>query len=153
MSRVIVSTAIRDCPAHLALTAEGVAHDVVGHGLGYADQLAVWWRSGEGFVLVEHDVAPWPGAVRHLIDCPRDWCAHRFPKYQHLIRSLGCVKFSTRLVQTYPDLPHHWEGMPFEGFEGPMLSAVAGVLRTEDPSRSPVCEHSPPVAHIHRGVR
>jgi hypothetical protein len=149
--RVVVSAANKDCPAHLALNAEGVDHDVVGHELSYAEQLAAWWRDGEGFVLVEHDVAPWPGAIGQLIGCPRDWCAYRFPKYQHLIRSLGCVKFSTRLVRIYPDLPYRWEGLAFNEFEGPMLSAIADVLRAESPDRKPVCEHSPPVAHVHRG--
>ncbi len=148
--RVIVSASSEDCVAHWALTAEGVPHDVVGFELGYPEQLAAWWRQGEGFVLVEQDVAPWPGAVQRLIDCPREWCAYRFPKYGHLVRSLGCVKFSTRLLTAWPALPEAWEGLPFAEFEGPMLSAIADTLRVHS-VRKPVCEHAPPVAHAYRG--
>ncbi len=148
---VVVSAVEDDSPAHLALTAEGVDHIVVGHELSYARQLGAWWRSGSGFVLIEHDVAPWPGAVQRLLDCSRDWCAYRYPKRGHLIRSLGCVKFSTRLVQTWPDLPKYWEDRSFDEFEEPMLAAVAGALRSEG-RESPVCKHSPPVAHVHRQV-
>jgi hypothetical protein len=147
--RVVVAAVNPSPVAHLALAAEGVAHDVADcrGELGYGEVLADLWRLGAGFIVVEHDVAPWPGAVVALSDCLGDWCAFRYPKGGRLIRALGCVKFSTRLVQTWPDLPALWHGVDWQGLEGAVLAGVAAVLRSESPHERPVCDHWPPVAH------
>lgn len=133
-----------DCPAHQALAAEGISHDVLicTGTTGYAMNLSTLWGMGEGFVLVEHDVVPWPGAVQELTDCESDWCRFRYPKGGRLIRSLGCCKFSERLTKEHPGLPERWQGEPWWTVENSMLLAVSQALSGES------CTHSPPVAHV-----
>src|SRR5262245_35332543 len=145
--RVVVAAIDNDCPAHLALRAEGVAHDVLqcDGRFGYGEWLSILWRSGDGFILIEHDIAPWVGAIAQLMDCPRDWCAFRYPKGGRPIRALGCVKFSTSLVRALPDLPEQWGQCPWQELEGRVLPPVAEFLLKS------VCKHSPPVAHVRRG--
>lgn len=151
--RVLVAATAYECPAHLALAAEGVDHVValVDDELTYAQLLEREWSKGGGFVLVEHDIAPWPGAIDALLACPRDWCAHRYPKGGRLVRALGCVKFSEGLVRNYPTLPDAWRGASWEALEGRILMAVGDALRTRDDGAKPVCDHLPPVAHVKAG--
>lgn len=148
----VVSAIDRDCPAHLALLAEGVDHEVaICRGdTGYGELLAALWRSGRGFVLVEHDIAPWAGAIKQLMECERDWCMFRYMKHGgQLMRGLGCAKFSSRLVRDYPDLASEWQDVSWQVLDGVVGGAVAQVLRAEDP-RHPLCTHEPPVAHVRR---
>jgi hypothetical protein len=152
MRVVVAAVDETDCPAHLALTAEGVEHDVVRcvGELGYSRLLERLWSEG-GFVVVEHDVAPWMGAIERLVACPNDWCQFRYPKHGgHLIRGLGCTKFSDRLVAGYPELSAGWSATDWRVLDGAVGAAVADALKAEDPDRHPLCTHEPPVAHVRR---
>jgi len=150
--RVIVAAVNDDCSAHLALSAEGICHEVImcNGEFGYSEHFKAWWRTGHGFILIEHDIAPWVGAVRQLAECPSDWCSFRYSKSGHTIHALGCVKFSTRLVKTIPNLPDRWDQCTWQTLENQVLPAIAEALRRDEPSRMPVCKHSPPVAHVRR---
>lgn len=71
------------------------------------------WGIGNGFVLVEDDVVPWPGAINQMLECGEDWCAFEFPRTQPTYEprsgwclGLGCVRFSHALVQL--DDFHHF---------------------------------------------
>jgi hypothetical protein len=136
----------------LVLSAEGVAYETLraDGDLGYSLFLTEVWGRGEGFVIVEHDVAPWCGAVAQLEACSRDWCLFHYPDGGVLSRGLGCTRFSERLVREYPDLPDAWRGVEWQMIDGAVGSAVAGVLRAENPAQHPVCYHTPPVAHARR---
>lgn len=150
--RVLVAALEPGCTAHLALQAEGVEHEerVCKGDTGYAALLAEAWRAGRGFVVVEHDVAPWMGAVAQLVGCGRDWCMFRYPKYGGaLTRGLGCAKFSDRLIHDYPDLSDAWQDTDWRVLDGAVGGAVAEVLRAEV-DRFPLCFHGPPVAHARR---
>lgn len=75
-------------------------------GYTYPDYWRDRWHAGEGFVNVEHDVVPWPGAVESLIECPAPWCAfgyHTNDVFADRERSsypyVGCVKFSARAIE------------------------------------------------------
>jgi hypothetical protein len=138
--------------AELVLSAEGVKYETLpAEGeLGYSQLVTELWRRGKGFVIVEHDVAPWCGAVAQLWACPRDWCIFHYPDGGSLSNGLGCTKFSDRLVRAYPDLPSVWEGVEWQVIDGAVGGAVAVVLRAENPEQHPVCYHDPPVAHARR---
>lgn len=93
--------------AKLALRQDGV--EVAYHYLGADDAYYVLlrglWHAGGGFVIVEHDIVVWPGAVQQLEDCPEPWCV--FPYYSSVgwaRDALGCTKFSSGLLQRYPDV-------------------------------------------------
>lgn len=135
--------------AELVLYAEGVEYEtgLVDGELGYSLFIADIWERGEGFALVEHDVAPWVGALSELAVCQEDWCMFRYAKAGGLSRGLGCTKFSDRLVREYPRLADAWRGTSWRMTDGTVGSAVAAVLRAEDSERMLPCYHTPSVAH------
>lgn len=151
--RVLVPVLELDSVAHRALEAEGIAHEeyVCEGDVGYSELVVDLWADGQGFILVEHDVAPWGGALAELWDCPADWCMFRYFKYGGgLTRGLGCAKFSDRLVSGHPDLSITWRNTSWRILDGTVGAAVALTLRGEDPDRHPLCIHGPPVAHVRR---
>jgi hypothetical protein len=102
------------------------------------------WDIGNGFVLVEDDVVPWPGAVAQMLGCEHDWCAFPFPRTAAeeggWVLGLGCARFSHALVRRYDmrilDGSQRWDEVD---------GALMGVLRTGGEE----CHgHAPPVAHL-----
>ena len=77
---------------------------------GYPRFLGERWAAGETFVNVEHDVAPWPGAVDGLLDCPEPWCGYDYgdacPTGPTAL--LGCVKLTAELMRATPTI---WDDM------------------------------------------
>jgi hypothetical protein len=138
--RVLVAAVRPDCIASRALLAEGVEHEehVCEGPRGYGRMVAEAWGDG-GFVLVEHDVVPWVGAIRQLEDCAQDWCGFRYAKGGSTVRALGLVKFSDRLTRAHPGLSEHWPSVHWQALETSVLGAVSKV--------SPVCKHGPPAGH------
>lgn len=78
---------------------------------GYVDFIVERWAEGSGFIVVEHDAVPWPGAVRKLRECPEPWCAYGhteavdFSPGTGYETSLHCAKFGADLIARAPDLP------------------------------------------------
>lgn len=68
----------------------------------YSRLLADLWRAGGSFILLEHDVLPWPGALRQLWDCPENYCAFPYRLSGCVGLAMGCNKFSTNLLKAYP---------------------------------------------------
>lgn len=70
----------------------------------YHDLIERLWGEGGTFVNVEADIVPWHGALRQLWLCQQDWCAFPYPMGaagEHW--SLGCTKFSARLIARCPE--------------------------------------------------
>ena len=92
-------------PAHLALRAEGIDHEtpVLTGMFGYWQLLTDLWSKSESFILLEHDVIPWPGSIQLLNDCPEGWCVHEYPygEPSQLIWALGACKFSAEFIARY----------------------------------------------------
>lgn len=134
-----------DCPAALALRAEGLNPEVVimGGDLSYGRLVERLWRSGEGFVLVEHDVVPWPGAMSALSSCPELYCGHRYLIAAQLGGTIGCVRFSAALTAAHPDLPARWAGSHWSNLDIKLTNGLwdVGVRGFH--------VHEPPVAHLH----
>jgi hypothetical protein len=93
-----------------ALLLYGPRNQVWYHNVSSSDQeywnvLARQWATGEGFIIIEHDVEVRNNTIQELTDCPEDWCAFPYAMgpsgYQ---TALGCTKFSTDLVQRYTNL-------------------------------------------------
>ena len=76
----------------------------------YGDSLKALWEWKRPFINLEADVAPWPGALTELWQCPESWCA--LPLIVHGCTNdtnLGCVKFSAKFIERHPDL---WASYP-----------------------------------------
>jgi hypothetical protein len=139
--RICIPTPELDCPARRALEMEGHeplmiwTRDPYDYGLYFT----TLWASGLPFVIVEHDIIPWPGSVQALIDCPEPWCTHRYPLHRgNVALSFGIGKY----VPTGP-APEEWAETPWQQLDGavvPVLNRLFG--------RSHV--HEPPVAHARR---
>lgn len=71
----------------------------------YADFFRSVWAGLGDLVVVEGDSIPPPGAIRQLLDCPRDWCTHEsWVGDRYLDNTLGLVKFSQLLQLQEPGL-------------------------------------------------
>lgn len=71
----------------------------------YSDALRRWWREGTGFIIIEHRAMPPPGAISEYLECPYPLCSRPHNcRRDGVMGSLACIKFSTELVQSYPDL-------------------------------------------------
>jgi hypothetical protein len=109
----------------------------------YGDSLRSLWEWKRPFINLEADVAPWPGALTELWQCPETWCA--LPLIVHGAvneKNLGCVKFSAKFIERHPDL---WATYPRNDiFDWRSLDSwLYGQLEPMRPHR-----HGPPALHL-----
>jgi len=99
------------------------------------------WRQGDPFVLVEHDILPWPGAILQLWECEHPWCGFEYMVKGELRSYLGCVKFDpSRLGPCpLPTEPLVWTSLDLE------------IIRTLSERGHPGHLHRPAVAHLNYG--
>jgi hypothetical protein len=138
--------------ASAALGCEGWEHEVrhVQGDRGYGELLAELWRtSPDGFILVEDDVAPWPGAVYALMECDEPWCAYDYSigaeggfGVMRGLMGLGCMKFNGWLVADNPALPVRWAGTHWRQLDAAVHAAIEAGTGLRAPH-----EHEPGVAH------
>lgn len=71
------------------------------------------WSQQKPFILVEHDIVPWPGALKELWTCPEPWCGFPYFVFGELRSYLGCTKFDpSRLGDCpLPDDLESWQTM------------------------------------------
>ena len=135
-----------DCPAASALSVEGVDHHLalMFDEMGYGTLLSHLWFYGEGFIILEHDVVPFPGAIKALQECRADWCVHKYPPAPNkLYYSLGCMKVSTSLLEKTKDIPKrfNWEETKWSNLDGKVYPAIMEIIKTPH-------VHEPPLAHV-----
>jgi hypothetical protein len=71
----------------------------------------LWWER-EPFVLLEHDILPWPGAIEELEACPRPWCSFSYhtkstqwkSEGYGVFQTFGCCKFAPAIMDKVPDI-------------------------------------------------
>lgn len=148
MLPIIVITREVPAMAALALTNEGleVVEIRMRDYTNYARVFFEQWQSGRGFMVVEEDVVPWPGAMRELNTCEQEWCCFLFPNGRitweprsGFCDGLGCMKFATSLVDRVPP-DNEWLVRGWDALDG----AVHGTLLGHG---AKVHVHEPPVAH------
>jgi hypothetical protein len=139
------------CPAELALATEGINCDVTvveethsytdKAAYAYVDHLVSIWDRHEPFINLEHDVAPWPGALDELWNCSEQFCRFRYPVFPpgRLVKGIGCVKFGFDVVNTVTS--DDWIDLAWWDLDGQIISSVKG-------AGFQIHEHNPPVAHV-----
>jgi hypothetical protein len=151
---MIVKPYAGECPAELCLEIEGIAFDLwivdptnnySGHPEAYASHLVNAWQAGEEFINVEHDVAPWPGALEQMWHCDAEFCYFQYPMFppgRHG-SGIGCCKFGQSLIEALPHSWEDWGNVPWWDLDAAIISElkVAGIDRHE---------HLPYVAHARR---
>lgn len=143
---VYVPSPNSDCPAGSALSVEGVDHHlvVVFDDLAYGELLSYLWKYGEGFILLEHDVVPFPGAMDKLEECDEDWCVHKYPPAPNkLYYSLGCIKVSSKLIEQTSDAPErfNWTETRWSNLDSRVYPAIMEKIKSPH-------VHEPPLAHV-----
>lgn len=147
MLPILIPTTRTGTAAALALTMEGleVTEVAMSDRLHYARTFTEQWQSGRGFILVEHDVVPWPGALRQLDACAEELCAFEYPSSAIVDEprsgwtvSLGCTKFSSALLERVP-YDVGWQNRGWDELDGAVFATLQG--------KATMHLHSPPVAH------
>src|SRR2546430_9891304 len=76
----------------------------VGHSeVDYYMMMLETWLTAETFIIVEHDIVIYPGALKSLWSCPCEMCAYEAPNSVSS-KGLGCLKYDKRLMQRFPNL-------------------------------------------------
>lgn len=154
--RVMVVKPFNECKciAERCLEAERITCEVhsveptrsyVGNPEAYAGHFVHAWQQLETFINVEHDIAPWPGALIDLWHCPNQWCYYRYPKQNSRPSApgIGCMKFGEHLLKAMPQSWENWGNLPWWDLDAGILDDIKsfGVLGHE---------HHPSVAHARR---
>jgi len=112
----------------------------------YGRLLTELWQSRQGFILVEHDVVPWPGAITDLRSCSHELCLFEYPNgiihdepRSGWTASLGCVKFSDSLVRRVP-CDGEWQNRGWDELDGAVFATLQGEVEAH--------VHHPAVAHV-----
>jgi len=159
--RIVVPALSRDNVAVRCLRAENLEPEVrvLEGDCAYAELLAELWRDGESFVIVEDDIAPWPGAVRQMLDCPRYWCGHHYclpgrwdvdenDVERKLWGTTGCYKVADTVMEAAPGLYERWERHDWWHLDVGIYVALRHVLGLDcSPIEQLFHVHEPAVAH------
>lgn len=141
--RILVVTVEEKCPTAFALRAEGYHPEIVVADrddiFAYGRAMQQFWRDGEAFINIEHDMAPWQGAIQALESCALGdaLCLYGYPRASQ--GSLGLTRFSETLLRRFPNICDRWHRVAWNMLE----SAVLGGLKNV-----PKHQHYPNVAHL-----
>jgi hypothetical protein len=118
------------------------------------------WAQASDFLLVEHDVLPYPGALEEIWNCPQWLCAKPYQVGELWLGALGCTKVSGELMRAYPQAVEEagkrpypadsgigyqdWEMLDCRLFAALADAGYAGALGAGYPH-----QHFPPVSHLH----
>jgi hypothetical protein len=75
----------------------------------YWAAMAMWWKNGEMFMVLEHDVVCRPDIIAEFDACPEPWCAFGYanmchPECMEAWRNLlGCTRFRAEIIAAVPD--------------------------------------------------
>jgi hypothetical protein len=80
---------------------------------GYSELLAELWAKREAVVIVEQDIAPWPGCIEELRGPAETYCtcSYVYNGGVGISHMLGIAKISPALMDLLPNLwdePCHW---------------------------------------------
>jgi len=72
--------------------------------LAYGRLLVELWEAHETFVVIEHDIIPWPWAVDSMLRCANHWCRYPYRQHGGYAAGFGCMKIEGSLADQYPRL-------------------------------------------------
>lgn len=107
----------------------------------YSHLLHKLWNEGDNFILVEHDILPWPGALGEIWNCPAEWCAYSYECNGGigLYHTFGCAKISGQLINRLPDV---WKDpLPWHRLDSHLCFEASRIGQVPHP-------HRPPVTHL-----
>lgn len=123
--------------------------------LAYGRILADLWDVAEGLAVVEQDIVIRPDVVDAFLNCPEPWCCYPYECRSSVIPMLGCTRFDSKFLCSYPDAME--EALTLPGGYGPGhyrsvdYSLFRDVLALKH-GLQPHC-HLPPVEHLNEQQR
>ena len=126
--------------AALPLDAEQV--DVSADPEAYWRLLRDLWRSGEDFLIVEHDMVLPDGALHTFDSCRREWCAHPYFMYGTWGTWHGVTRYRGGLTRRLPNLPDEIRSRTWPSLDSAWINhlRLAGVNEAH--------WHWPPARHL-----
>jgi hypothetical protein len=126
-----------------ALVSNCVLHEtrIMEDDFAYGRLLTELWNQGETFIVVEHDIVPWLGALEHLAACPQPYCAFPYRIGGGIGAGLGCTKIAGSLLRKLG--AHDFSAVRWDLLDGKVSDAIAAAGRTT------MHLHFPPVTHMH----
>jgi hypothetical protein len=130
-----------------------VEYAQIENDFSYFDIFQRHWDYAAGFITVEGDVLPWPGALEEIANCHHGCCNFWGPSGWNRDRyalgyGLGCTKFSARLIASHPDMMEHFItkglGKHWHHLDGQIFDYL-------QQHGEGIHFHSPPVTHLNRG--
>jgi len=142
----------------LALEGDGQEADFVDVSSGDSAYFELWtklWASGETFVVIEHDVVVYPGAIQTMLDCASPWCVTDYMTCGSIQYGFGCVKFDGGFTRAYPHaFTRMAEGIDFVSAHEPThwkhLDAQLGAVLSRMADMAWPHRHQPAVTHLNR---
>jgi hypothetical protein len=127
-------------PAEQALQTQNILYETrpVAGGREYGDMIAELWAERRGFILIEHDIVPTPGAIYRLSVCKHPWCAHPYPSPRLMI-GLGVTKLTAAALRVSQELPEAWQGEHWGLVDTKLIPALLASF--------PLHGHLPPFEH------
>lgn len=127
--------------------------DVSGSDTDYFNLVMRLWAESETFIIVEHDIVVWPGALHEIYDCPEPLCAYQAPYNitpvggrRGLSYGVGCLKWHQSLQEKFPNLLTDW---PEDDRHWTRLDQVI-VKKISELNNNTIHYHWPAVGHISR---
>lgn len=153
---ILVPYTVKDAKQQKHLELEGYIPTYVyvgNHPHSYYEVLQAQWAIGRDFILLEHDVFPWPGALEQMSECNEVWCGHDYlypPIIRQFLLGIGCMKFSSKLIEKVPDFFKYVDLLNFRGedlrdwrmLDSWIISGLRDVAGVEPHL------HTPPVVHL-----
>jgi hypothetical protein len=117
----------------------GVDEELCSEPNDYGRLVADTWDKGRPFIICEHDIIPWPGAVAALAECGTPFCTHKYPLAQgNIARGFGIGKYVP--IGRAPAIWRETEWRMLDGEVVPFLLRTFGKAHV----------HEPPFAHARR---
>jgi len=134
------------CPASMCLNNEGVKYikHTTKDQYDYGNFVADLWLKNESFIILEHDIAPYPEAIYNIMWCDYPWCAYEyFHHKEYKLYAMGCTKFSKYLIENSQDISekYNWRKTEWNILDGKIFSGLV-----EKFGRPHI--HHPSVAHV-----
>jgi len=106
----------------------------------YYELIKRLWQQGEEFVINEHDIVAWPGAIAKLEVCDSPWCTYSYRSSAGWINDgLGLVKFNPAQLPNIfaQDFEQkHWSNLDVQ------------IARRLQANGVEACTHSPSVTNL-----
>ena len=151
--RVVVPWAKEFPEVRAALEADGIEAEyfyVGGSPTAYHELFLELWHSGQGWINVEQDIIPYPGAIADLEQCSCKWGGKPYWLGSVFGAYLGLTKFSDELVRDNPGVMDALDTLRDDGtprrYFGRLDSRLGQVLN--DQVGIAIETHWPAVVHL-----